>query len=50
MTTMNRLYDFNSKSCLKAQLYERELGLDFMRSSIDKHKREHCVLDTTLQM
>ena len=49
MTTMNRWYCPYSESCLSAHLDERELGLDFMHSSIDKHKRRNCVTCTGLQ-
>ncbi len=44
MNTMNRLYYLYDESCPKAQFEKRELGLCFVHSSIDKHKREDCVL------
>ncbi len=44
MTTMNRVYCiYSEKSSLLAHLDERELGLDFMHSSIDKQKRGNCL-------
>ena len=46
MTTMNRIYCLYSERSLKAQFDERDLGFAFMHSSIDKHIREKCVLDT----
>ena len=49
MTTMNRWYCLYSESCKPAHLDERELGFSFMHSSIDKHKRGNCVIDTGLQ-
>ena len=49
MTTMNRLYWLYNVRCLAAHLDEHELGLDFMHSSIDKHKRGNCVTCTGLQ-
>ena len=49
MTTMNRLYCLYSESCLKALLDEREQGLCFMHSSIDKQKRGNCVTCTGQQ-
>lgn len=49
MTTMNRWYCLYSESCKSAHLDERELGFGFMNSSIDKHKRGNCVIDTGLQ-
>lgn len=49
MTAMNRLYDSYRQDCLSAHLDKYELGFDFAYSSIDKHKREHCVIDITLQ-
>jgi len=50
MTTMNRLFVMNRDSLKSAQLAERELCFDFMRSSTDKHKRGNCVLDIGLQL
>ena len=49
MTTMNRWYCLYSESDLSAHLAERELGFSLMHSSIDKHKRGNCVIDTGLQ-
>ena len=49
MTTMNRYYCLYSERSLKAHLDEREQGLCVMHSSIDKHKRGNCVIDTGLQ-
>ena len=49
MNTMNRLFYFYSESCKMAHLYKNELGFGFMHSSIDKHKRGNCVIDTGLQ-
>ena len=49
MNTMNRLYYFYSEECMPAQLEKYELGLCFVHSSIDKHKREDCVLYMGLQ-
>ena len=49
MTTMNRWYCHYSESYKSAHLDERELGFDFIYSSIDKHKRGNCVFDTGLQ-
>ena len=49
MTTMNRWYCLYSESCKSTHLDERELGFGFMHSSIDKHKRGNCVIDTGLQ-
>jgi hypothetical protein len=47
MAAMNRIYSLYSE-CLKAQLDERELGLDFMHSSMDKLIRGNCVCDRKL--
>ena len=49
MNTMNRLYSFYKECCQPAHLDEHELGLCFVHSSIDKHKRGNCVLYTCLQ-
>ncbi len=49
MTTMNRLYELYSESCLSAHLDKPELGLCVVHSSMDKHKRGNCVFDTGLQ-
>ena len=48
MIPMNRLYDrYNeySKDYYYAQLESFKLGFSFICSSIDKHRRENCVLD-----
>ena len=47
MAALNRIYSFYSE-CLKAQLDERELGLCFMHSSMDKLIRGNCVCDRKL--
>ena len=49
MTTMNRFNYLYSECSKCAHLDERELGFGFMHSSIDKHKRGNCVIDTGLQ-
>lgn len=49
MTTMNRFCKFYSERSLYAHLAECKLGLGFLYSSKDKHKRENCVLDAGLQ-
>ena len=49
MTTMNRLYSLYSERSMEARLEEKEMGFGFVYSSIDKQKREHCVLNTGLQ-
>jgi len=48
MTTMNRFSRLYSERSLYAHLAERKLGFSVMRSSVDKHKRENCVLDAVL--
>jgi len=49
MTTMNRLYSLYSERSVEARLEEKEMGFSFVYASIDKQKREHCVLNTGLQ-
>ena len=49
MTTMNRFSKLYSERSLSALLAERKLGFSVMHSSIDKQKRENCVLDAVLQ-
>ena len=49
MAVMNRIYSLYSEECLKAQLDERKLGLDFVHSSIDKLIRGNSVFDVELQ-
>jgi len=46
---LTRRYSFYSEY-LKAQLDERELGLYFMHSSMDKLIRENVVCDKGLQL
>ena len=48
MNTMNCLYNIYSESFHSAQFDKHELGLDFIYSSLDKHKRGNCVLDRFL--
>ena len=48
MAAKNRIYSLYSE-CLKAQLDERELGLDFMHSSMDKLIRGNVVCDKGLR-
>lgn len=48
MAALTRRYSFYSEY-LKAQLDERELGLYFMHSSMDKLIRENVVCDKGLQ-
>ena len=49
MNTMNCLYTIYSEICHTAQFDKHELGLAFVYSSLDKHKRGNCVLDISLQ-
>ena len=46
MTTMNRIYCIYKESYKLAHLDEHELGFGFVYSSLDKHIRGNCVLDT----
>ena len=48
MAALNRIYSFYSE-CPKAQLDERELGLCFMHSSMDKLIRGNDVYDKGLR-
>ena len=49
MNTMNCLYTIYSEICHTAQFDKHELGLAFVYSFLDKHKRGNCVLDISLQ-
>ena len=49
MTAMNRFSYLDKVSYPAAHLDEREMGVGFVYSSIDKHKRGNCVIDTGLQ-
>ena len=49
MTAMNRFSYLYSPSCKLAQSEERGVGLCGILSSIDKHKRENCVMAVELQ-
>ena len=49
MTIMNRLYNPIRKCSLSAHLAKRGMGLCFVPSSIDKHKRGNYVIDTVWQ-
>ena len=48
MAAMNRIDRLYSE-CLKAQLDERKLGLDFVHSSVDRLIRGNCVCNGELQ-
>lgn len=50
MTAMNRLYRLHIEKQLFAQADERGMGNSFMCSTLDKHKRENCVLVRELQV
>ena len=49
MTAMNRFSLLDRERFVEAQLDEQELGLGCVHPSIDKQKREHCVLNTQRQ-
>ena len=49
MTAMNRFSYLYKESCPAAHLDEREMGVGFVYSSIDKHKRRNCVLEIRTQ-
>lgn len=44
MTTMNRLYAIYKDIRKSAHLDKYELGMKFMYTSLDKHRRGNCVL------
>jgi len=48
MTAMNRFSLLDRERFVEAQLDERELGLCCVHPSMDKLRREHCVLSTRL--
>lgn len=49
MTAMNRFSYLDKVSYPAAHLDEREMGVSFVYSSVDKHKRRNCVLELGVQ-
>lgn len=49
MIAMNRMSYLDKLSTPAAHLDEREMGVSFVYSSIDKHKRRNCVLELGVQ-
>ena len=50
MATMNRYFYNYSERYAAAHLNECEWGVSFVYSSIDKHKRGNCIVDTVQQL
>ena len=49
MIAMNRMSYLDKLSTPTAHLDEREMGVSFVYSSIDKHKRRNCVFELGVQ-
>jgi len=49
MIAMNRMSYLDKLSTSAAHLDEREMGVGFVYSSIDKHKRRNCVFELGVQ-